>query len=131
MISDSHNYCRQTDSITPPWCYTTDPATKFENCDVKLCWNTRNEIVATQATCGLTAAAQDQLKVSRIVGGRDADRDEIPFIANMRYKRTPKSGWHHRCGGTIISSQSLKQFDSEIFTKMETTTSKFWSKIKI
>ena len=40
-IADAQNYCRNPiypDEIaTGPWCYTTDPASNWEYCDVPLC----------------------------------------------------------------------------------------------
>ena len=29
-----HNYCRNPDSEPGPWCYTMDPAVRWEFCDV-------------------------------------------------------------------------------------------------
>ncbi|XP_074653330.1 plasminogen-like [Tubulanus polymorphus] len=41
MLSDRNtaaNYCRNPDNTTGgPWCYTTDPAVRWEYCDVKIC----------------------------------------------------------------------------------------------
>ncbi|KAI8513662.1 hypothetical protein Bbelb_079860 [Branchiostoma belcheri] len=34
-----HNYCRNPDVHTTTWCYTTDPAKRWENCDVPGCVN--------------------------------------------------------------------------------------------
>ena len=37
-ISDAANYCRNTENdATGPWCYTTDPNTRWELCDIPLC----------------------------------------------------------------------------------------------
>ena len=32
-----HNYCRNPDGDTSPWCYTTDSGTRFEHCAVPVC----------------------------------------------------------------------------------------------
>ena len=32
-----HNYCRDLAGAPEPWCYTTDPGTRWEHCDVPLC----------------------------------------------------------------------------------------------
>ena len=44
------NYCRNPDSEPSPWCYTTDPNTRWEYCDVPFCpgkckksWSVSNE----------------------------------------------------------------------------------------
>ena len=37
-FADAENYCRNPDNEPEgPWCYTTDPKTRWEYCDVKLC----------------------------------------------------------------------------------------------
>ena len=36
------NYCRNPDNIVGLWCYTTDPAVRWEACDVPACgWSAR------------------------------------------------------------------------------------------
>ena len=32
-----HNYCRNPSAGTMPWCYTSDPAKRWEYCDIPLC----------------------------------------------------------------------------------------------
>ena len=35
---ESQNFCRNPDNSTQgPWCYTTDPDTRWESCDIPLC----------------------------------------------------------------------------------------------
>lgn len=37
-VSDAGNNCRNLDNDgNGPWCYTTDPNTRWENCDIPLC----------------------------------------------------------------------------------------------
>ena len=38
-IAGGHNYCRNPGSRAPngPWCFTTDPDTRWEYCDVQKC----------------------------------------------------------------------------------------------
>ena len=36
-LSDASNFCRNPDNGQDVWCYTTDPNTRWEYCDVNLC----------------------------------------------------------------------------------------------
>ena len=36
-MEDVGNFCRNPDWEPSPWCYTTDPAVRFEECNIKLC----------------------------------------------------------------------------------------------
>jgi len=37
-VEDASNYCRNPDNeVGGLWCYTTDPATRWEYCNVSLC----------------------------------------------------------------------------------------------
>ena len=36
-LNDEGNYCRNPDGEPWPWCYTTDPDTRFEMCDIPFC----------------------------------------------------------------------------------------------
>ena len=36
-VEDAAGYCRNPDGAEGPWCYTTDPDTRWEYCDVPLC----------------------------------------------------------------------------------------------
>ena len=37
-VSADHNYCRNPDGSARPWCYTTNPAVRWEYCDdIPLC----------------------------------------------------------------------------------------------
>ena len=54
-IAGGHNYCRNPGSRAPegPWCFTTDPNTRWEYCDVPKCgkvfehYNTKKKHIAT------------------------------------------------------------------------------------
>ena len=36
-VAAASNYCRNPSSNDGPWCYTTDPAVRWENCDLPDC----------------------------------------------------------------------------------------------
>ncbi len=36
-LSDDSNYCRNPDDEPLPWCYTTNPHTKYEYCSIPIC----------------------------------------------------------------------------------------------
>ena len=36
-VAAAENYCRDPDGKGKPWCYTTDPATPWQYCDVPTC----------------------------------------------------------------------------------------------
>ena len=42
-VSDAANYCRNPDDeeTNGPWCYTSDPNTRWEYCDVPKCGKTQ------------------------------------------------------------------------------------------
>lgn len=102
LSTTNNNYCRQTNDYTNPWCYTTDPTQKWDYCTIPHCIHSSNEIVNAQLNCGITVEDKAQLLSRRVIGGRDANKDEVPFIANLRYMRNTR--WNHICGGTLISS---------------------------
>ncbi|KAJ8308117.1 hypothetical protein KUTeg_012991 [Tegillarca granosa] len=45
-LDTEDNYCRNIGDKDRPWCYTTDPATKWEYCDIPQC-----EIMETKRMC--------------------------------------------------------------------------------
>ena len=36
-LAEAANYCRDPGTYKKPWCYTTDPLIRWEECDVKPC----------------------------------------------------------------------------------------------
>ena len=36
-LSTEHNYCRNPDDSGRPWCYTSDPGTRWEYCEIPAC----------------------------------------------------------------------------------------------
>ena len=44
-MEEASNYCRNVGGLEDgPWCYTTDPDTRFELCDVPKCYGEWGEI---------------------------------------------------------------------------------------
>lgn len=46
------NYCRNPDGRHRPWCYTTDPDTLWEYCDIKVCGRSVFVCARAVAVCG-------------------------------------------------------------------------------
>ncbi|XP_029459570.1 tissue-type plasminogen activator [Rhinatrema bivittatum] len=86
----SHNYCRNPDNDTRPWCHVFegDEAT-WEYCSVPKC-----------STCGLR---QPKQALYRIQGGFLTDISSHPWQAAIYIKYRGIAGEHFQCGGTLIS----------------------------
>ncbi|XP_061097604.1 putative apolipoprotein(a)-like protein 2 [Conger conger] len=65
------NYCRNPDNERMPWCYTTDPGTRWEYCKVPTCGN---EHVPARLKCG-QAKVKPGKCFNRIVGGCESCTD--------------------------------------------------------
>jgi len=50
-IAKAKNYCRNVDSGDEPWCYTTDPKTRWEYCDVPKCPKKSTKIALEKCGC--------------------------------------------------------------------------------
>ncbi|XP_060107186.1 tissue-type plasminogen activator [Heteronotia binoei] len=87
----SHNYCRNPDNDTRPWCHILKSSkTHWEFCDVPAC-----------STCGLRKHKKAQF---RIKGGLYSHIQSHPWQAAIfiRYRRV--RGEHFLCGGILINS---------------------------
>lgn len=48
LLGDQENYCRNPDrEPNGPWCYTTDPAKRWDDCDIPKCVTPPNECLTT------------------------------------------------------------------------------------
>ncbi|XP_063167078.1 tissue-type plasminogen activator [Candoia aspera] len=85
----SHNYCRNPDNDTRPWCHTfKDGVTKWEYCDVPAC-----------STCGLRKHKVAEIQIK---GGVYSYIESHPWQAGIFVKFRGADGYH--CGGILISS---------------------------
>ncbi|XP_028652793.1 plasminogen [Erpetoichthys calabaricus] len=85
------NYCRNPDGdVNGPWCYTTDPAKKWDYCQIPQC---------DSQECG-NPAVKPRRCFGRIVGGCISNPHSWPWQASLR------TSFHiHFCGGTLIDPQ--------------------------
>ncbi|XP_053126143.1 tissue-type plasminogen activator [Hemicordylus capensis] len=85
----SHNYCRNPDNDTKPWCQVWKGGkAQWEYCDVPAC-----------SMCGLRKQKVSQF---RMKGGRYSDIQSHPWQAAIFVKVQGKYIFH--CGGVLISS---------------------------
>uniref|UniRef100_A0A8C5WQT7 Plasminogen activator n=1 Tax=Laticauda laticaudata TaxID=8630 RepID=A0A8C5WQT7_LATLA len=85
----SHNYCRNPDNDTRPWCNIfKNGVTKWEHCDVPVC-----------STCGLRKHKVAEIQIK---GGAYSYIESHPWQAGIFVKNRGLEGYH--CGGILINS---------------------------
>uniref|UniRef100_A0A670ZB65 Plasminogen activator n=1 Tax=Pseudonaja textilis TaxID=8673 RepID=A0A670ZB65_PSETE len=85
----SHNYCRNPDNDTQPWCNIfKNGVTKWEHCDVPVC-----------STCGLRKHKVAEIQIK---GGAYSYIESHPWQAGIFVKNRGLEGYH--CGGILINS---------------------------
>ena len=66
-VAAASNYCRNPSSNDGPWCYTTDPAVRWENCDVLDCGQS-----SAIGGCPYSIAGRKVAKLIPILGSQPA-----------------------------------------------------------
>ncbi|XP_073667451.1 apolipoprotein(a)-like isoform X3 [Paramisgurnus dabryanus] len=89
------NYCRNPDNEKAPWCYTTDPETRWEYCNVPSC----EDQPQPGLKCGQSAIKPKHCLGMRVVGGCVSKPHSWPWQISLRI------GKSHHCGGTLIDSK--------------------------
>ncbi|XP_013924331.1 PREDICTED: tissue-type plasminogen activator [Thamnophis sirtalis] len=85
----SHNYCRNPDNDTRPWCYIfKNRVTRWEHCEVPAC-----------STCGLR---KHRVALIPIKGGAYSYIESHPWQAAIFMKNRGREGF--QCGGILINS---------------------------
>ncbi|KAA0708338.1 Plasminogen [Triplophysa tibetana] len=92
------NYCRNPDGEGMSWCYTTDPGTRWEYCNVPRC---ENQPRPDDLTCGQPAIEPKRCSGQRIVGGCISNPHSWPWQISLRISGMKT----HVCGGTLIHEQ--------------------------
>ncbi|XP_056619762.1 plasminogen-like [Triplophysa dalaica] len=112
------NYCRNPDNDRMPWCFTTDPKTRWEHCNVPKCDDQPKS--GLYLKCG-QPAIETKSCLWHVVGGCVSEPHSWPWQISLR-KGPEKSHW---CGGTLIDPQwvltathCLKESPSPSFYKI-------------
>ncbi|XP_056619759.1 plasminogen-like [Triplophysa dalaica] len=92
------NYCRNPDNDRMPWCFTTDPKTRWEYCNVSRCDDQPKS--GLYLKCG-QPAIETKSCLWHVVGGCVSEPHSWPWQISLR-KGAEKSHW---CGGTLIDPQ--------------------------
>ncbi|NXI66952.1 UROK protein, partial [Anseranas semipalmata] len=98
-----HNYCRNPNGRSRPWCYTRrgfaiqETPCNIEKCDACLSWEHLNKILSfLEHTCGQRSIS----KYFKIVGGSQAEVESQPWIAGIF--QNIRNVNHFLCGGSLI-----------------------------
>ncbi|XP_051897642.1 tissue-type plasminogen activator-like isoform X2 [Pristis pectinata] len=86
----SHNYCRNPNSDSKPWCYI-ESKKNWDFCDIPKCQKEIN------SKCG-----QRQHKMNKIVGGGRATIESHPWHAALYITGKRSTNMAFQCGGSLI-----------------------------
>ena len=95
-----------------PWCYTTDPNTRYEYCDIPNC-NRVNQTINLALQCGVSPTfyqgttllpngaknlrSRTDRRTNRILYGSDTKEKMLPWQVKLHGP--------HGCGGTLVTMQ--------------------------
>ena len=113
----AHNYCRNYDGSSKPWCYTDSQNKKWDYCRLPTCkaetksenqvsnqgssTKSRFQVASDELECGFRCTTgKCMIKPGNIVGGQEAEDAELPWQVHLR-----SSGGGGYCGGTILNKE--------------------------
>ncbi|XP_071596575.1 plasminogen-like isoform X2 [Heliangelus exortis] len=113
------NYCRNPDGDNSPWCFTTDPSTTWEYCNIKRCDEPTQE--PTPNVSPARTAQNIDLTTHTVSASSEHDCGKVPVRSEQTCEQysmcdaSPGSWpWHvslrtstnvHHCAGTLIHPQ--------------------------
>ncbi|KAF7705379.1 hyaluronan-binding protein 2-like [Silurus meridionalis] len=110
----SHNYCRNPDGESQPWCFVRDKnKLRWNDCDVRRCpeqvpstippdEETKPTIKAEFSECGKPWPSRI---TSRIFGGRKSKPGAHPWQVSLQVRlKNSTDDFSHNCGGILLNS---------------------------
>ncbi|XP_056454419.1 hepatocyte growth factor [Gadus chalcogrammus] len=79
------NFCRNPDARHRPWCYTTDPHTPWEYCDIKVCNTARESTVAETTLCSQGGGEGYRGTADMGPDGRTCQRWDVQYPHNHTF----------------------------------------------
>ncbi|KAF5896509.1 hyaluronan-binding protein 2-like [Clarias magur] len=111
-----HNYCRNPDEESQPWCFIRhNNSLDWESCNVTRCPEPADPTTADEPVTNTTIAPESEFSVcgkpmpsritSRIFGGRKSKPGTHPWQASVQRRlRNTTDAFKHYCGGIVLDS---------------------------
>lgn len=103
----THNYCRNYDNESRPWCFTTDSEVEWDYCDIDVCGVAVADIFSEsnpdELECGLACNCGEDCYLGtscNIVNGQQASLGQFPWQVQIRKRSSSTGGF---CGGSILN----------------------------